>query len=100
MDAHRYHQGRKRPVWFSPFLLAIVLSPALFQTPTSFSCAPRPTPTGDTKLSELAVIVGGEDQIEFDANQRSYDVWLPLSADSALVRAFSMDPERESGSTS
>jgi hypothetical protein len=91
MDAHRYDQGRKQSVWFSPFLLAVVLSPVVFQT--SSYCTPLPP--GDITLSELAVIVGEQEQIEFDASQRSYDVWLPLSADAVLVRAFPTDPNAQ-----
>lgn len=91
MDTHRYDQDRKRPVWFSPLVLAVVLSPVVLQGSLPSGCTPLPP--GDTTLSELAVIVGGVEQIEFfDASQRSYDVWLPLSADTALVRAVPTIP--------
>jgi len=91
MATQRDDQGRKRPVWFSPLLLAVALFPAFAQT--SIYC--EPLPPGDTTLSELAVIVGGVEQIAFDANQRSYDVWLPMSADTALVRAIPTDPNAQ-----
>jgi hypothetical protein len=73
--------------FFSPYLLAVGLSLALFQSSPPLSCT-----SGDTTLSELAVIVDGEDQIAFDTNQQTYEVWLPPSAGTALVRAISTDP--------
>jgi hypothetical protein len=73
---------------FSPVLLAIALSPVLLQTSTGISCSPP----GDTTLSALEFKVLGEDQIVFDSAQRTYKVWLPISADVATVRANSTDP--------
>ncbi|MDH3655521.1 MAG: hypothetical protein OEN21_14735 [Myxococcales bacterium] len=69
---------------------AIVLSPALMQYHDRDSgCTPPPV---DTRLSELAVIVDELDRIAFDSSQRAYDdIWLPESADSALVRAIPSD---------
>jgi hypothetical protein len=90
MDAHRYDQGRKRPVWFSPVLLAIALSPAIFQT-TPVTCGLP----GDWTLSTLELQVLGEHQIAFDSAQRSYDAWLPATASTMTVRAFSTDPLAE-----
>ena len=57
---------------------AIVLSPAVLQVD---SCSPG---TGDATLSTLEVEAMGENRIAaFDSEQRSYDVWLPLGADTA-----------------
>jgi hypothetical protein len=58
------------------------------QTSTGISCSPP----GDTTLSALEFKVLGEDQIVFDSAQRTYNVWLPISADVATVRAVSTDP--------
>jgi hypothetical protein len=88
MDAQRYDQGRQLPVWFSPYLLALVLSPVLLQTSTPLSCGPP----GDATLSALELEVLGENQIVFDSAQRKYTVWLPVSGDVATVRATSRDP--------
>jgi len=85
MDARRYNQSRKQPVWFSPYLLALVLSPMLLQTSTPLSCGP----TGISTLSALEVEVMGTNEIAFDTAQRNYDVWLPVSASTAIVRATS-----------
>ena len=69
---------------------AIVLSPAVLQVD---SCSPG---TGDATLSALEVEAMGENQIAaFDSEQRSYDVWLPLGADTATVRAYSNDPDSQ-----
>jgi len=68
---------------------AVVLSPALMQSNglTFTSCN-----TGDTRLSELAVEVAGQDQLAlFDPDLPIYDVWLSTSVDSAVVRAIPMD---------
>jgi hypothetical protein len=91
MDSRRCPRSRKQPVWFSPYLLAVALSPALFQTSSTVSCRPR---TGDTRLSELAVLVDGENQIAFETNTLTYEVALPPT-DEALVRAVAMDPNAQ-----
>jgi hypothetical protein len=66
---------------------AVVLSPALMQDDgLTFSCR-----TGDTTLSELAVEVGGQNEIAFDPAKRTYDVRLPTSVDSMVVRAIPTD---------
>ncbi len=65
---------------------AVALSPALLQ---DITCSPA---TGDATLSALEVEVMGENHISaFDSGQRTYDVWLPRSADTAIVRAYSTD---------
>ena len=78
----------KQRVWFSPYLLALVLSPVVLQTSTPLSCAP----TGAFTLSVLELEVLGTNEIAFTSAQRSYDVWLPVSASSATVRATSTSP--------
>jgi hypothetical protein len=85
MGAHRYDQSRRQPVWFSPYLLALVLSPVVLQTSTPLSCGP----TGISTLSALEVEVMGTNEIAFDTAQRNYDVWPPVSASTAIVRATS-----------
>jgi parallel beta-helix repeat protein len=78
-----------RQVAFSPYLLAVVLTPVFLQTSTPLSCT-----SGDTTLSEFALIVEGEDQIVgFDPNQQSYGLSLPTGTDEALVHTVSTDPE-------
>ncbi len=75
-------------VRFSPYLLAVVLTPSLLQSSTPLACE-----LGDTKLSELELIVHGEDRIVgFDSAERSYDVSLPFGTDEAVVHAVSTDP--------
>ena len=51
---------RARRAWLSPALLIAALSPVALQTSEGLSCN-----SGDTTLAELAIVVGGEDQIEF-----------------------------------
>ena len=86
MAAQPQERVRKRLVWFSPYLLAVAV---LSQTSTPLSCAP----TGDTTLSSLELEVQGTNQIAaFDSAKRAYDVWLPVSASSATLRATSTDP--------
>jgi hypothetical protein len=85
MPTHPSERGRKRPVRYWLFLVAVLLAP-IFLGGLTFSCK-----TGDTTLVEFAIIVDGVDQIAFDPDMRSYDVWLPISTDSALVRAFPTD---------
>jgi len=75
-------------VWFSPYLLALVLSPVLLQTSTPLSCRPP----GDATLSALELEVLGQDQIAFDPAQRRYEAWLPATASTMTVRANSTDP--------
>ena len=57
MDPRPSVPVRNRRVWFSPYLLAVALTPALMQQP--ISCAK----TGDTTLSVLELEVSGENQI-------------------------------------
>ncbi len=82
-------QGRRgrsgRLVWLSPTLLAFALSFALLQT-GDLSCK-----SGDTHLSELAVIVDEIDQIVFHTDIRDYQVALPQSTSAALIRAVPRD---------
>ncbi len=85
-----------RSINFSPFLLAMLLTPVFLQTSTPLSCK-----SGDTTLSELAFIVEGEDQIVgFDPNVQSYAVSLPAGTDQALVHTVSTIPKRGFGSIS
>ena len=88
MDADRCGRSRSQAVWFSPYLLAIGLSFALFQTNTPLSCQP----TAPLTLSALELEVAGTNEITFDAAQRSYEVWLPVSTSSAVLRATSTSP--------
>jgi streptogramin lyase len=75
-------------VRFSPYLLAVALTPILVQTTTPLSC--------DTTLSEFELIVHGENRIvRFDPSQRSYNVSLPLGTDEVRVRAVSTDPDAQ-----
>ncbi len=69
---------------------AVVLSPAMMQVST---CYPA---VGDATLSALEVEVMGENQIAaFDSGQRNYDLWLPPNTDTAIVRAYSTDPNSQ-----
>ena len=78
-----------RTIRFSPYLLAVALTPVFLQTSTPVSCK-----SGDTTLSELALIVESEDQIVgFDQGQRSYSVSLPVGIEQARVTAASTDAE-------
>jgi hypothetical protein len=64
---------------------ALVLSPTLLQT--------EPTCTaGDTTLSALEFDVAGENLIVFDPQERMYDVLVPESLESAMIRAIPSDP--------
>ena len=88
-----YRQGdlaraRTRRAWLTPTLLFAALSPALLQTGGVVSCR-----SGDTTLTELAIVVDGEDQIEFQPGVRSYAAWLPLGSDLASIRARPTDPQ-------
>ncbi len=90
MDPRPSVRVRRRRVWFSPYLLAVALSPVVLQTSTPISCQ---LPSGDTTLSELAVIVDGENRLDgFDPHVRAYDIALPFGTDEALVHAISTDP--------
>jgi CubicO group peptidase (beta-lactamase class C family) len=78
-----------RHVGFSPYLLAVSLAPVFLQTSTPVSCY-----SGDTTLSELAVIVDGVDQIqEFAPDVRSYSANVPTGTSEARVHTVSTDPE-------
>lgn len=64
---------------------ALVLSPTLLQT--------EPTcDVGDTTLAVLEFDVAGENLIVFDPQERMYDVLVPESLESAMVRAIPTDP--------
>lgn len=64
---------------------ALVLSPTLLQT--------EPTcDVGDTTLAVLEFDVAGENLIVFDPQERMYDVLVPESLESAMVRAIATDP--------
>ncbi len=67
-------------------IAACLLGPALLQGQT-LTCN-----TGDTRLAELSLTVSGKEQLVFDANARSYDVWLSDSPNAATVRALPTDP--------
>lgn len=69
---------------------AIVLSPA-FMEMDSVTCHG----VGDTRLASLELEVAGENLIAFDMEQLLYDVMLPEGADSAIVRAESVDPDAD-----
>ena len=90
MPIHEQRRSRRRSVWLSPYLLVVALSPAFVQTANPLSCR-----TGDTTLSELAVIVDNEDQIVFQPGSREYSVRLTPGVDTALVRAFPTDPSAQ-----
>ena len=87
MDPRPSVPVRQRRVWLSPYLLAVALSPAVFQTSTTLSCT-----SGDTTLSELAVSINGQDQLQgFEPLVRSYSIALPSGADEALVHTVTND---------
>ena len=73
-------------VWLRPFglALAIMLVPALMG---QSDCN-----AGDTTLSELEFDVAGENLIVFDPQERIYDVLVPESLETAMIRAVSTDP--------
>lgn len=76
------HRSTRR----STFLVAVMLSPAVLQ---SGDCN---APSGNTQLSSLELEAGGEDRVlEFTSSQRIYDVWVPDTETSAVVRAQSVD---------
>jgi streptogramin lyase len=76
---------------YSPYLLAAALSPMLLQTSTPLSCE-----AGDTTLSELEIIVEGENQIvHFDPSDHSYRISLPSGTPEARVRAVPTDSEAQ-----
>jgi len=74
-------------VWLRTFGLAltVMLVPALMgQT----DCEP-----GDTTLAVLEFDVAGENLIVFDPQERIYDVLVPESLESAMIRALPTDPD-------
>ena len=73
-------------VWLRTFGLAftIMLVPALMG---QSDCE-----IGDTTLSVLEFDVAGENLIVFDPQYRVYDVLVPESLETAMVRALSTDP--------
>jgi hypothetical protein len=86
MAAQDKRSNPRGPHWLSPYLLAVVLSPAVFQSSGSLTCK-----SGDTTLSELSVLVGSEDQLSFEPLQRTYDLLLAPGTDDAVVRAIPND---------
>ena len=81
---------RIKTVRFSPVLLAVALTPVFLQTST-ISCK-----SGITTLSELEVIVDGQDIVDgFDPNVRSYSAAVPPGTDEAMVHAMSTDPDAQ-----
>ena len=48
--------------------------------------------TGDTRLSSFEVEVLSVNRLVFDPMLRVYDLWLPVGATTATVRAVAMDP--------
>lgn len=89
----RYDRDRKRAVWCSPCVLAVLRSPVILQTSTPLSCEK----TGDTTLSSLVLEVQGKNEVVFGRAQRSYSVSLPVSANRAILRASSTDPGAQVG---
>lgn len=82
----------QRSVRFSSMLLAAALSPALLQ---SGDCGGT-IPTGDTTLALLELDVGGQNLIlDFDTNDRGYDVWIPDTIGGATLTAVPTDPTAE-----
>jgi streptogramin lyase len=78
-------------VRYSPYLLAVALAPILLQSSTPLSCE-----AGDTTLSELEIIVEGENRIVgFDPSRRSYNVSLPSGTAEAWIRAVPTDPDAQ-----
>lgn len=76
----------KYSVHLAPILWAVVLSPALLQTP--FSCQN----TSNRKLASLQLEAGGLDRVvEFNPYTFNYDVWLD-GASEVTLRATSADP--------
>jgi len=73
-------------VWLRTFGLAftIMLVPALMG---QSDCE-----AGDTTLSVLEFEVAGENLIVFDPQERIYDVLVPESLETAMIRALSTDP--------
>ena len=70
-----------RGVWFSPYLLAVVLVPAFVQIDYS-GCAYY----GDSRLTELELIVDGENRVVgFDPDERSYEVSFPAGTSEVQV---------------
>ena len=82
----QYGGGRTRIAWLSPALLAALLSPVVAQTGTPLSCR-----SGDTSLIELAVIVDGENRIEFAQATRDYEAWVVPWVNGGVVRAVPRD---------
>ena len=77
---------RRRRLRLALLIAACLLGPALLQGET-LTCK-----TGDTRLAELSLTVADEEQLAFDANVQSYDVWLSDSPIVATVGALPMDP--------
>jgi hypothetical protein len=69
-------------------LLVVALSPAVLQSSESLSCD-----SGDTTLAALAIVVGGEEQVEFHPRVRSYEAWLPAGSEVVSIRARPTDPQ-------
>ena len=81
---------RTKTVRFSPVLLAVALTPVFLQTST-ISCK-----SGITTLSELEVIVDGQDIVDgFDPDVRDYSAAVPPGTDEAMVHAMSTDPNAQ-----
>ena len=78
----------RRRSWLSPYLLAIALSPAMFQTSETLSCG-----SGDTSLAYMHVVVTGDHQLDFDPDTRSYSLWLLPDTERAWIRAIPKDPD-------
>ena len=74
----------KRAIRFSPLLLVVALSPALFQT--AYSCE-----RGDTYLLQLEFEAYGQNRVVgFNPNNRDYALFN--SSATAIVRTLSRDP--------
>ncbi len=74
---------------FSPYALAVALTPVVLQTSTPLSC-------NATTLSELAVIVDERDVISgFDPATTKYSILFPATTDEALVHSVATDPEAQ-----
>lgn len=90
MAAQEKRSGQRGSRWLSSCLLGVALSPALFQTSESWSCK-----SGDTTLSDLSVLVGGEEQLSFEPSRRTYELLVAPGTDGALVRAIPNDPRAQ-----
>lgn len=77
----------KRTVWFSPFLLAAMLSPATLVS----DCDPTPVPI--PSLSSLEVEADGLDRVVgFDGHTTTYSAWTTDGVTMVTLRALAIEP--------